>query len=270
MIKNLHCLLLIFFVNFSYADDFQGEVKEWLKNILCSEMYKETSDTLSIGDEIGKIFTCLIKTRNGRSLLERLSDLSQKINFKLNFLPGIRTALLPRLVDGNFVIWLKEKESFERIIAIKRSETTFDFFKVTIPKFIAVAHELLHYLQRLEWLYELKIKNGSTPTYNNQQFLRAHRTVLKFSSNVCELFGNKSEEAYDEISTIVGHLYKTDEDFIFLSETVFLQEYLKTSNCFLCYGHSTRFNTKLSTLEIIEEIIDLDGIRGRIAEYYRR
>lgn len=63
---------------------------------------------------------------------------------------------------------------------------------------------------------------------------------------------------------IVGSNYEIEKNSVFLGETVFLQEYLGTSNCFLCYGHSTS-DTKLLSLEIIEEIINLEGIKGKVA-----
>lgn len=151
----------------------------------------------------------------------------------------------------------------ERIIAIKKSQDVFEFYKIQVPTYIILAHELLHYLFRLE-NYGSGIKEGK---FVERVFLNSLAGKISDPS-IALLFGDteKAEkQAYNELVAIIGSNYKIGEDLVFLGETVFLQEYLKTSNCFLCYGHSTRFNTRLFSLEIIEEIINLEGIRGRIA-----
>ena len=100
--------------------------------------------------------------------------------------------------------------------------------------------------------------------YNHRQFLNSHKQDLIDFKNICKLFGNSSQEAYDELSTIVGHNYTINGESVFLGETLFLQEYFETSNCFLCYGHSNDLNALLNS-KIAEEIVNLPFIEGKIA-----
>ena len=73
MIRSFCCLCFVFSLNLSYSDSFECDQKELLKNILIQDMYKEENDCLQIDGRIGEIFTDLLNTKNGRSLLNRIT-----------------------------------------------------------------------------------------------------------------------------------------------------------------------------------------------------
>lgn len=234
-----------------------------LKNILDPEMYKASESTITINNtDIGLLFKELFETKNGFLLLEKLEVLSILTKHKIKITKEKRTALWPNLFGDNFFLTLNFSERLHRYIAIVFKDNIIVFKKVEIPNYIGFAHELLHYFQRLEWL-----ASNDVLQYNNKTFLSQHANLLTGKQNLCRLFGdgnNASGQAYDELSVIVGHEYQIQKDCIFLSETLFLQEYLGTSNCFLCYGHSPNLNSELLTTELANQVIKLSLLKGKI------
>ena len=101
----------------------------------------------------------------------------------------------------------------QHMLTIKYPGGSFYFRTVNILPYIVLAHELLHYLLRLE---------SSFP----ENFLK-NFNLEDFPSEIIPVFGDsktKKKQAYDELSVIVGYKYEDE----FLSKTVSLQELLGT------------------------------------------
>lgn len=84
----------------------------------------------------------------------------------------------------------------ERIIAIKRSRDIFEFYKIQIPPYIILAHELLHYLFRLK-NYNCGIDEEK---FKEKIFLNSI-DVQTLNSNTVLLFGDTRtaiKKAYDD------------------------------------------------------------------------
>ncbi len=264
----LYSICVFTSISFSCVFKDGGKI-ELIRSVLYEEMYESCDDGIRIKDsDIGKMIGDLLDKPHGRLLFQKLRDLSSEHACIIRVIrPMFGQAGLQKILrkEGPKNIWTLNCSltPMERIIAIKKSQDVFEFYRIQVPTYIILAHELLHYLFRLE-NYEHGIKEEK---FVERVFLNSLAGKISDPS-ITLLFGDteKAEkQAYDELVAIIGGNYKIGEDLVFLGETVFLQEYLGTSNCFLCYGHSTRFNARLSTLEIIEEIINLDGIKERIA-----
>ena len=236
-----------------------------LKNILDPEMYEASESTITINDtNIGLLFKELFETKNGFLLLEKLEVLSKKLNCRIKILKPLGSiAGLQKMTVFKYEKWVwtlnYSQATMPRIIAIKNLDQSYDFHIINVPSFIILAHELLHYLLRLETL---------TPgiKFIERSFITNNQSRIS-DSTIIQLYGTTktaSGQAYDELSVIVGHEYKIQKDCIFLSETLFLQEYLGTSNCFLCYGHSPNLKSELLTTELANQVIKLSLLKGKI------
>lgn len=242
-----------------YACDFTDPVVvKLLENIFDSSMYnktralEDTNDTLKMENQkIGNWISLLLGKPKGRILLEKLAEFSSSKGYKLKI----------NIIANSFLIGLQRKPSegvwhlqmmdvsVPRMVWVKLPEGSFCFGVVNIPPYIVLAHELLHYLLRLE---------SPTP----ETFL-TNFEIKDFPSEIIPVFGDgktKKKQAYDEFSVIVGYKYGKD----FLSESVLLQEFLGTTNCFLCYGHSLKLSSLL-TQKLVNQVIGLPSLEGLIA-----
>lgn len=271
--KKTLCSTCIFSLIFALYNTFIGAVcftdtirVRILKNILDPEMYEASESTITINNpDIGILFKELFETKNGFLLLEKLSVLSKKLNCRIQILKPLGSIAglqkMPIFKDEKLVWTLNYSQAtMPRIIAIKNLDQSYDFHIISVPPFIILAHELLHYFLRLETL---------TPgiKFIERSFITGNKDKMS-DSKIIQLFGTTktaSGQAYDELSVIVGHEYKTQEDCIFLSETLFLQEYLGTSNCFLCYGHSPNLKPELLMTELANQVVSLSLLKGKIA-----
>ena len=254
---------------FSCAFEDAGKI-DLIKGVLHEGMYRiEDNKGLVIeNNDIGKILETLLSKPLGNELFQKLKELSTehsciiKLEGPMGFIAGLQKIVKK---DNGKSIWTINCSHvpMTRFIAVKREENVFEFFKVEVPPYIILAHELMHYLLRLE-NYSAGINGGK---YSDKTFLNS--LIGKITSeNIISLFGsakNAKGQAYDEFSVIVGHDYTINGKSVFLGETLFLQEYLGTSNCFLCYGHSNKLNDELRKSEIAEKIVNLSLVQGKIA-----
>ncbi len=145
MIKNFFCFLygIHVFTSMLFSCKFDNDTEiDLIKNVLHEKMYEDYDSFIEIKDKtIGKMLKQLLDSHYGFSLFQKLSDLSNdhtciiKIGGPLGRIAGLQKRVQK---EGQKNVWTLNCSfySMKRIIAVKKMQDVFEFYKIEVPPYI--------------------------------------------------------------------------------------------------------------------------------------